>query len=993
MPNQGCFLHKVIFFVIVMFLVSGISHASFISLSNTLDSFSIGVSGTSYAKISINNYGDEAAKNVRISLLLPDGFSSKTIYAGDIRNGGSYSGSFEIKSQRGVPGSYTTAMLIEYEDSNGYALSAVSPGKFSCVSYYSSSVYGSMGESSIVEKGSGDIEINIFNEDSVQRVVSVKLFMPNELSSGTVEKSAIVKPGEKASVVFTITNNRGLIGSVYPIFASIDYLDENHHSSYASGMVKIEKRDYIPIAIILILFLLSMVVIANTKHRERKWKFSPVWREIIVAVIVLIAIIGFLLTFFEPRLLFSPTHISAGDTVGHYYGMYYLNKVLIPQGEIIGWCPNWFMGYPMFQFYFPLVFTIGALLGYVPGIALPVAFKIISCLGVFLLPVGVFLCFRKMNFEFPIPIIAALFTLPFLFMENQSMWGGNIPSTLAGEFAYVFSLSIMIILMGSLYSGIKEGKHVLMNSVLFALIVISHIFPAMFAVGASTFFLFDRKNLKKNFIYLAKVFGIGLLLCSFWLIPMAFKTAYTVPHMWYLPGSMGEIWKMIFTADEGKFFPLPIFAIIALAGLGLSIWKKDNKVHYLAFCASLAFVGMLASGTLSSTGITVFRQLQFIKFIPIMYLFIFLTAATTFGFLSRIRARWIIPLLAALIIFIYVSSGTTYVKYWIEWNYSGYENKKAGEDYFKANDFLATLSNGRVVFEYDPDKYDSTLGSSRATETIPAFSGRPITEGTHFQSAFSGPYIYYAHCEYSNGCSCLFGPETGGCSGFNMESATEHLKLFNVKQLFVSSDKLKQALQNDDRYKMLYGPGTFEIWELETHDGSYVTIPKYEPVLVSSDDWRNISYAWFKNYEYNEVPLVFDKSAEASRDFELRFNSLDMSQLPMKELDANCSIEESVSRKEVKIKTTCIGKPLLVKISYFPNWQVEGAEKVYMASPTFMMIIPRQENVRLYYGWTWSDILGTLMTISGFVIIFIHISGKYAKNKILKKIDNMIGIQ
>ncbi len=714
------------------------------------------------------------------------------------------------------------------------------------------------------------------------------------------------------------------------------------------------------------------------------------WVETATEVLVLIAITGFLLTFFEPRLLFSATHISAGDTVGHYYGMYYLNKVLIPNGEVIGWCSNWFMGYPMFQFYFPAVFVLGALLGYVPGIALPVAFKIITAIGVFMLPICAYICFKLMKFEFPIPLIAALFTLPHLFMENYSMWGGNIPSMLAGEFAFLFSLSLMLVFIGSFYSGINKNKRIILNSILFALMVLSHVFPAMFAAAASLFFFIGRKNRRSNFAYMVKVFGIGLMLCSFWFIPMAAKSAYTVPHVWNLPNSFAETWKMIFESEPAKFFPLPVFGLLALAAAVIGIRKKDSKAFFLVFCAALAFTGIFISGWLSTTNIMAFRQLQFIKFIPIMYLFIFLLAATLFRFTSRLKARFLVPIIAALIIGLYVSNGTTYIKYWIDWNYSGYEAKKDWKDYKAANDFLSTLNSGRVVFEYDPDKYDSGLGSSRATETIPAFSGRPITEGTHFQSAFSGPYIYFAHCEYSNGCSCLFGPETGGCSGFDLEAATKHLELFNVKQLFVSSEKLKNALRNDTRYEMLYQNSNYEVWELKTNSGNYVTLPKYESVLIKAKDWRSVSYAWFRQYQYEDVPLVFDKSIEAQDDFRFYLDDVtDMSELPRVEIDSNCSIEENVERESIEINTTCIGKPLLVKISYFPNWQVEGADRIYLASPSFMMIFPNQEHVRIYYGWTASDVLGNLLTIAGIAVIIIHVAGKRSRR--LKKIDSKLG--
>ena len=95
--------------------------------------------------------------------------------------------------------------------------------------------------------------------------------------------------------------------------------------------------------------------------------------ESLVDIVILLVITGFLFSYFKPDLLFSNTEISAGDTVGHFFGTYYMNNYLIPHGKLIGWCQDWFMGFPMFQFYFPLIFFITGLLGYV--IPIFVSFK------------------------------------------------------------------------------------------------------------------------------------------------------------------------------------------------------------------------------------------------------------------------------------------------------------------------------------------------------------------------------------------------------------------------------------------------------------------------------------------------------------------------------------------------------------------------------------------------------------------------------------------
>ena len=44
-----------------------------------------------------------------------------------------------------------------------------------------------------------------------------------------------------------------------------------------------------------------------------------------------------------------------------------------------------------------------------------------------------------------------------------------------------------------------------------------------------------------------------------------------------------------------------------------------------------------------------------------------------------------------------------------------------------------------------------------------------------------------------------------------------------------------------------------------------------------------------------------------------------------------------------------IGVPVLVKISYFPNWQVDGAEGPWRIGPNMMVVVPTSTHVRLHY--------------------------------------------
>jgi hypothetical protein len=78
---------------------------------------------------------------------------------------------------------------------------------------------------------------------------------------------------------------------------------------------------------------------------------------------------------------------------------------------------------------------------------------------------------------------------------------------------------------------------------------------------------------------------------------------------------------------------------------------------------------------------------------------------------------------------------------------------------------------------------------------------------------------------------------------------------------------------------------------------------------------------------------------------------------------------ESMENESLSFDTTAIGQPHWVKISYFPNWQVEGAEGPYLASPSFMMVIPTQSHVTLTYGRTTANTVGQVLEVAAWLLL------------------------
>ena len=129
----------------------------------------------------------------------------------------------------------------------------------------------------------------------------------------------------------------------------------------------------------------------------------------------------------------------------------------LTHGQVTGWDPDWYDGFPLYTFYFPLPGMITVLFNAV--VSYDVAFKLVTVLGTLTLPVCAWAFGRLAGLRDPGPACLAAATLPFLFEPSFTIYGGNILSTLAGEFSFSLSLSFALLFLGVWARGLRTGRH------------------------------------------------------------------------------------------------------------------------------------------------------------------------------------------------------------------------------------------------------------------------------------------------------------------------------------------------------------------------------------------------------------------------------------------------------------------------------------------------------------------------------------------------------
>ncbi len=699
-------------------------------------------------------------------------------------------------------------------------------------------------------------------------------------------------------------------------------------------------------------------------------------KERVVEVLVVIAVLCLLLTYFSPGYLFSKTITTGGDTASHYYTAKYLKEVLLPQGQVVGWMPGNYAGFPVFLFYFPLPFLVTVGLSY--AVPLEVAFKLVTILGTVLLPGAAYCSLRLLRYDFPIPVFGAVLTLPFLFMEANSMWGGNIPSTLAGEFAFSLAFALSILFLGSLHAGITSNRRVLSNAVLLAVIGFSHGYALLFAGLASLFFVITTEHIRRKAKYLVQVHGLAFLLMGFWIVPLLLNLPNTTRYnyIWVI-NSIREVFPVILipvvlVAIGGALAAIATTVVGAERRLELSTdrlrraWDGlDTRRLYLWFCVAVSLVFYLIAFKVHVVDI---------RFLPYLQVALCLIAAVEVGRGAQaLQVGWVSPVLLAAVVFLWVGHNEKTISSWIDWNYSGFEAKRLWPAFSAVNRTLAgTWADPRVVYEHSSQH--NQAGTTRAFESIPLFSGRATLEGIYMQSSLSSPFVFYLQSEISHEISCPL-PDYG-CSTLNLQAAIRHLQMFNVRDVIVVSDEVKAEIAKRPEFVLKHRSGPYDVYELLSNENRYVTPLDYEPIAYRSPNWKPVAYRWFKNTEVNDRHLVFvdQNRTEDLKRFKVISDGGDLASLPRIPVEGPCHVEENVRDQQIAIRTDCLGKPVLVKVSYHPNWTVEGAETIYLASPSFMLIYPERREVTLRFAKKGGDYAGAAATMIGLMWVGVALS-------------------
>jgi hypothetical protein len=668
----------------------------------------------------------------------------------------------------------------------------------------------------------------------------------------------------------------------------------------------------------------------------------------------LIAALG-LFFYYAPIDILNSNPATGGDTGSHFWPLVTLVKEGLPNWHIRVWNPGNLGGEPHLTHYFPFPYLLMALLSaFMP---LGRAFNIGTILPLILFPLCVYGCFRGLKTRFPIPILAALFSLSFLYNESFSMWGGNTLSTLAGQFAHVYAYDFLLLGIGALYWQMDRRQFPWWALFLFTGVLLSHFYVALFlpAVIISFLFFHPAGNLKERFRHLFWV-GAGANLLSAWfVIPMLHNAKWNTAFGLRWAGA-----QLFQEALPQVLWPIAGFTLFFGALSILGSWKRkwpEQEWRLLPFLLFfISFCGVVFFYFFPDWGLVDVRVIPTVQLALCFALALF-TGLSLKRYLSSVWTWYITVLLIAVCIW-WPARQVRNFAYWMKWNYSSWNEKESYPDLQNiSEDLKGDFSQPRVI--YENSQRSNSAGTMRVFEMLPYFAGRATLESVYMQATILAPETFYLQALISKSPSCPF--PNYQCTSFNLQKIPDYLQLLGVSQLIlVTDDVVAQA----DKVPFLEHQKDYGFWHLYNSKlaAPLVEVLEKPPGFLKTRDFKHEFYDWFLSYQKGQSFLIDAKPEEHEKILSSIHSGKD------------CHPQVKVDFDVINLQTDCPNQFHILKFAYHSTFKASTGDRLYLTSPGFIGIIPSQNRVSIRWGqhWLWNlaDLISWITLIVCVGLIF-----------------------
>jgi hypothetical protein len=246
-------------------------------------------------------------------------------------------------------------------------------------------------------------------------------------------------------------------------------------------------------------------------------------------------------------------------------------------------------------------------------------------------------------------------------------------------------------------------------------------------------------------------------------------------------------------------------------------------------------------------------------------------------------------------------------------------------------------------------------------------------EGLYFESSATTPFHFLHQSTLSSAPSRA--QRDLPYKGFDLDVGVAQLQVMGVRYYMAQSDEAITAAQGHVGLTLMAESAPWAIFEVS--EAELVVGLDTEPVVAAGVDEQaagelasRFDVGWVSQAVayYNDPQLYQALPAESGPTEWERISTL----IPGdgRPMDPAEVTEIDVTDDTIAFSVDRVGLPVLVKTSYFPNWNADGADGPWRVGPNLMVVIPTQTDVELSYGYTWAEMLGYLLTLLGIAGLF-----------------------
>ena len=701
-------------------------------------------------------------------------------------------------------------------------------------------------------------------------------------------------------------------------------------------------------------------------------------------------------------LVFLNTMPTGGDMGAHVVPIKFFIDNFITNFKLNGWSNDWFAGYPLYYFYFPLpaviTFTLNLFFTY------SIAFKLMVVGSILITIYSFEKLLRKSNEKFS--IFGFIAGLTYVLTESFTIYGGNLASTLAGQFSFTYSIAFANLAIAVITKSSNKNKHVI-SAIFLGCSLLSHLIPFIIYGAIYLFFWVKTKNTK---IEKFSSFLIFSALTVRFTTSLIANLEYTT-NMGYTPYTkLSDLIK----SDIAPFMVISLL-IILINFKDIYRHKTTSLFEWFILISSVLLYFFVPEGALWNGRVVSFFNLGVI----VLFFRLFehsiedifryeqgelvlkvLSLIILIAYLINFSQKWnidnykiflypIVFLFFVGAIYFYISTANlfklaftaaviftiSFLPYWVSWNFNGYENKDQWTDIEKLYSNLNELPPGRIMWEPNSDL--NKYGTPMVLMTIPLYTHHTSMEGLYFDSSITTPFHFIA----VSGLAERPSNPVGGLRYINnqFEKGQEYLEELGVDYFISYTDSITNKSLESDKLTLLFSSGPFTVFDIKSDKVELVDqkLVRFEKTtfiertvssILRNTEFTNFFDASYINFDNLESQRIIEIGTSGYEQLETSSEEVKITNLKM-------------TSETITFKTNKPNKLHIIKISYFPNWQIQNGSGPYRISPSFMAVVPFSENVELRFETTRVEKYSFYTSLFSLILFLGLIKKRYANVK------------